>query len=181
MPGVLVTDFNQGTTSGKVSLRGFNGEGEVNATKLLIDGVPANSNDGNMPFLDAVFPLELAGVEVVRGTSDPRYGLHNIAGNVSLPTRSGGTYADARLSAGSYGFRDGQAVLGHEAGRLSQNYAFGYQQADGYRAHSAVDKYRLGSWPQMDARFGARGPIIRLATNRHGRNQAQAERSFGRF
>ncbi|WP_421020458.1 hypothetical protein, partial [Klebsiella pneumoniae] len=26
-PGVLLTEFNQGTTSGKLSFRGFNGEG----------------------------------------------------------------------------------------------------------------------------------------------------------
>ena len=49
-PGVILTEFNQGTTSGKISFRGFNGEGEVNAVKLLIDGIPSNSNDGNMPF-----------------------------------------------------------------------------------------------------------------------------------
>ena len=147
MPGILVTDFNQGTTSGKISLRGFNGEGEVNATKLVIDGSPANSNDGNMPFLDAVFPIELAGIEVVRGTSDARYGLHNIAGNVTLTSRVGGNYADAKLSAGSYGLRDVQAAFGHEAGRFSQNYAAGYQHADGYRAHAGVDKWGVsGRW-----------------------------------
>ncbi|WP_342356687.1 TonB-dependent receptor plug domain-containing protein [Novosphingobium aerophilum] len=39
LPGVLLTNFNQGTTSGKFSFRGFNGEGEINAVKLLIDGV----------------------------------------------------------------------------------------------------------------------------------------------
>lgn len=147
MPGVLVTEFNQGTTSGKISLRGFNGEGEVNATKLVIDGSPANSNDGNMPFLDAVFPIELAGIEVVRGTSDARYGLHNIAGNVTLTTRGGGTYADAKISAGSFGQRDVQAALGSEQGRFSQNYAAGYQRADGYRAHAGVDKWGVsGKW-----------------------------------
>jgi iron complex outermembrane recepter protein len=75
-PGVMLTEFNQGTTSGKISFRGFNGEGEVNAVKLLIDGIPSNSNDGNMPFMDMIFPLELDSIEVVRGTSDARYGLH---------------------------------------------------------------------------------------------------------
>ena len=50
VPGTMLTAFNQGTTSGKFSFRGFNGEGEINAIKLLIDGVPSNSNDGNMPY-----------------------------------------------------------------------------------------------------------------------------------
>ncbi|MCE3288459.1 MAG: TonB-dependent receptor, partial [Caulobacter sp.] len=35
LPGVVLTDFNQGTTSGRFSFRAFNGEGEINAVKLL--------------------------------------------------------------------------------------------------------------------------------------------------
>ncbi|MFX7090549.1 Plug domain-containing protein, partial [Acinetobacter baumannii] len=33
-PGVMLTQFRQGNESGKLSFRGFNGEGEVNAVKL---------------------------------------------------------------------------------------------------------------------------------------------------
>ncbi|HCT99627.1 MAG TPA: TonB-dependent receptor, partial [Methylococcaceae bacterium] len=78
MPGVQITQFNQGTTTGKFSFRGFNGEGNINGIKLLIDGIPSNTNDGNMPFIDSIFPLDIENIEVVRGTNDPRYGLHNI-------------------------------------------------------------------------------------------------------
>ncbi|KTT99763.1 TonB-dependent receptor plug domain-containing protein [Sphingomonas sanguinis] len=53
LPGVVLTDFNQGTTSGRFSIRGFNGEGEINAVKLLIDGVPSNDNAGRMPCASA--------------------------------------------------------------------------------------------------------------------------------
>lgn len=141
MPGVLLTEFNQGATSGKLSFRGFNGEGEVNAVKLLIDGVPSNSNDGNMPYIDMVFPLDIETVEVVRGTSDPRYGLHNIAGNVAFRTRSGGSYLDARVSGGSFGEYDGQIAAGLERGGLSQNYSVGYRTADGYRDHSELERW----------------------------------------
>lgn len=159
MPGVLVTNFNQGTTSGKFSFRGFNGEGEINAVKLLIDGVPSNSNDGNMPFIDAVFPLDIAGIEVVRGTSDPRQGLHAIAGSADIRTRTGGTYADARASAGSFGTYEGQLAAGLERGAFSQNYAAGYRQSDGYRAHGDLDRVSLaGKWtytPSADLRIGA--------------------------
>ncbi|MCY1646630.1 TonB-dependent receptor [Caulobacter sp. SL161] len=147
MPGVLVTDFNQGTTSGKFSFRGFNGEGEINAVKLLIDGVPSNGNDGNMPYLDMVFPLDIAGVEVVRGTSDPRYGLHAIAGSANIMTRVGGTYLDAKVLAGSYATYDGQVSAGYEAGKFSQNYLVAYREADGYRDHGALDRLSLaGKW-----------------------------------
>lgn len=162
MPGVLVTNFNQGTTSGKISLRGFNGEGEVNAVKLLIDGVPANSNDGNMPFIDMVFPLDIAGVEVVRGTSDARYGLHNIAGNVNILTRTGGRYAEARLGAGSFGTYEAQFAAGHESGALSQNYSANYRQGQGYRAHSDYDRLSLsGKWVYTLSDAARMGLVLR--------------------
>ena len=72
MPGVVLTEFNQGTTSGKLSFRGFNGEGEVNAAKLLIDDIPSNANSGNMPYLDMILPIEISTLELVRGASHHR-------------------------------------------------------------------------------------------------------------
>ncbi len=147
MPGIQVTDFNQGTTSGKFSMRGFNGEGNINAVKLLIDGVPSNSNSGNMPYIDMVFPLNIAGIEVVRGTSDPRYGLHAIAGSADILTRTGGTYMDARVSAGSYDTYEGQVAAGLERGAFTQNYQFAYRDSAGYRDHSASKRLSLsGKW-----------------------------------
>lgn len=147
VPGVMLTEFGQGNTSGKFSMRGFNGEGEINAVKLLIDGVPSNSNDGNMPYIDLAPLLDIESIEVVRGTNDPRYGLHNIAGNANIQTKSGGNYATGRLAYGSFGTRDAQAALGIEKGGFSQNYAVGYQKSDGYRDHSASEKAGFsGKW-----------------------------------
>jgi iron complex outermembrane receptor protein len=147
MPGTILTNFNQGTTSGKFSFRGFNGEGEINAVKLLIDGIPSNSNDGNMPYLDAVFPLDIESIETVRGTNDPRYGLHNIAGNANLRTRLGGTYAQGLLSYGSFDTFDAGVSAGYEAGGWTQNYFVGYRSSEGWRDHSDSDKYSIaGKW-----------------------------------
>lgn len=147
LPGVMTTEFNQGSSSGKLSFRGFNGEGEVNAVKLLIDGVPSNSNDGNMPYLDMIFPLEIEAAEVVRGTTDPRFGLYNIAGHVNFITRSGGTYLDSRLSAGSFGKAQAQFAAGLEQDGFRQNYALNYRKADGYRDHSEATRLGFsGKW-----------------------------------
>jgi len=147
MPGVMLTDFNQGTTSGKFSLRAFNGEGEVNAVKLLIDGVPANSNDGNMPYIDVVFPLDIAAIEVVRGTNDPRHGLHNIAGNANIVTRTGGDYMEARLGYGGRDAIDAQAAVGHESDAFAQNYFAAWRRTDGYRDHAESRRYTVaGKW-----------------------------------
>lgn len=159
MPGVQVTDFNQGTTSGKFSLRGFNGEGTINAVKLLIDGIPSNSNDGNMPYIDMVFPLNIETVEVVRGTSDPRYGLHAIAGSADIVTRSGGTYLDARASAGSFATHEAQLAAGLERGAFSQNYQIAWRRSEGHRDHSDSRRISLsGRWQVTlgeDVRLGA--------------------------
>ncbi|WP_459744949.1 TonB-dependent receptor [Pseudomonas sp. 3A(2025)] len=147
VPGVMLTQFNQGTTSGKLSFRGFNGEGEVNAVKLLIDGIPSNTNDGNMPFIDMVFPLEIDSIEVVRGTNDPRYGLHNIAGNATINTRQGGNDGKLRLRYGSFDTREVQLVKGIESGNWSQNYALSYQASEGYRQHADAERMSFsGKW-----------------------------------
>lgn len=159
VPGVQLTDFNQGTTSGKPSFRGFNGEGEVNAVKLLIDGVPSNSNDGNMPSLDMLVPLGLQSITAVRGTNDARFGLHNIAGNLEMLTRRGGNATDARIGAGPWGKVDASLAVDREADGFTQNYALGVRHADGWRDHAQADRTSLsGQWgwqPQgQDLRFG---------------------------
>jgi len=146
-PGVMTTEFNQGTTSGKFSFRAFNGEGEINAVKLLIDGIPSNSNDGNMPYIDAIFPLDIESIEVVRGTNDARYGLHNIAGNANINTRTGGNYTLGRVSYGGDDALDTQWSAGLDRGGFSQNYFLAWREADGFRDHSAFKKFSIaGKW-----------------------------------
>jgi iron complex outermembrane receptor protein len=146
-PGVMTTDFNQGTTSGKFSFRAFNGEGEINAVKLLVDGIPSNSNDGNMPYIDLIFPLDIESIEIVRGTNDARYGLHNIAGNAGITTRTGGNYTQGRVSYGSYDTVDTQWSAGLERGGFAQNYFVAYRGSEGFREHSDFDKFTFaGKW-----------------------------------
>ena len=147
MPGVQITQFNQGTTTGKFSFRGFNGEGNINGVKLLIDGIPSNTNDGNMPFIDAIFPLDIESIEVVRGTNDPRYGLHAIAGNANIFTYTGGNYLKGRVSYGSFDSYDVQTGAGYEKNGFSQNYTVNYRNTSGYRDHANSDKNSFsGKW-----------------------------------
>lgn len=146
-PGVQVTQFKQGTDAGRFSFRGFNGEGRINAVKLLIDGIPSNDNAGGMPFLDAVFPLDIEAVEIVRGTNDPRHGLNNIAGNANVLTRSGGNEGRASLTLGSFGTKEVQIAKGIESGNWSQSYLVAYRDSDGYRDHADARKLALsGKW-----------------------------------
>lgn len=183
LPGVLLTDFNQGTTSGRFSIRGFNGEGEINAVKLLIDGVPSNTNDGAIAFLDGVFPLEIASAETVRGTLDPRYGLNNIAGNASIVTRQGGDYLEARLGYGGWNAREAQLAIGGETGAVTQNYFVGRRKSDGYRDHAALSRLAMSAkWglsaPDEDARLGASARYYRVTAQEPGYlTRADADRA----
>ena len=144
MPGASLKSWQMGLESGKPAFRGFNGAGYVNGIKLLIDGVPSNSNSGNMRHLDTVVPMDIDYIEVVRGTNDPRYGLYSIGGNINVATKQGGNYRDARASYGSFNTRDVQATLGIETDDWQQNYFFSKYDSDGYRDHSSTDKYGFG-------------------------------------
>lgn len=144
MPGIQLTETGQGAESGKVTFRAFNGEGYINGIKTLIDGVPSNVNSGNQRFIDMIFPLDIEYIEVVRGTNDPRYGLHNIGGNINFATRQGGNYVDSRVTYGSFDTREVQLAAGHEEGNFAQNYILAKQDSNGYRDHSESNKYTLG-------------------------------------
>lgn len=144
MPGIQLTETRMGAESGKVTFRAFNGEGYINGIKTLIDGVPSNVNSGNQRFIDMIFPLDIDYIEVVRGTNDPRYGLHNIGGNINFATRQGGNYTDGRLTYGSFNTREFQLAVGHEEGNFAQNYFLAKQDSDGFRDHSNSNKYSLG-------------------------------------
>ncbi|NDY92531.1 TonB-dependent receptor [Ideonella sp. TBM-1] len=159
LPGVQLTETGMGAESGKATFRAFNGEGYLNGIKVLIDGIPSNVNSGNQRFIDMVLPLDVERIEVVRGTNDPRWGLHAIGGHVDLQTRQGGQYTEGRLSAGTAGLREGQLAVGRESDGLAQNYILGLQQAQGYRRHAASDKLTLGgkwfySLPGQGLRLG---------------------------
>ncbi|WP_369959798.1 TonB-dependent receptor [Pseudomonas benzenivorans] len=144
MPGIQLTETRMGAESGKATFRAFNGEGYINGIKTLIDGIPSNVNSGNQRFIDMIFPLEIDYIEVVRGTNDPRYGLHNIGGNINFATRQGGNYTDGRLTYGSFDTREFQLAVGHEQGLFAQNYFLAKQDSDGFRDHSQSNKYSLG-------------------------------------
>lgn len=144
MPGIQLTETRMGAESGKATFRAFNGEGYINGIKVLIDGIPSNVNSGNQRFVDMIFPLEVDYIEVTRGTNDPRYGLHNIGGNINFGTRQGGNYSDGRLTYGSHAFREVQLALGRESGQFAQNYFLAQQDGNGYRHHDESRKYSLG-------------------------------------
>jgi iron complex outermembrane receptor protein len=168
VPGVMLGEYaGKGVGFGTVSMRGFNGEGVLNAVKLLIDGVPSNANDGNTYYIDIVPRLDIEAVEVVKGTNDPRYGLHNIAGNINIVTRSGGNYSESKLTAGSFGTQILQLAKGIEADNVTQNYALSRKTTNGFRQHMEADATNFsGKWFAKSGEGSSRiGLIVKHLSN----------------
>ena len=146
IPGVTLTDFNQGVITADVSLRGFNGEGSSPHLRLLIDGLPANLNSGYND-LGPVFPLEIERIEVVKGTADPRFGLNAVAGTVGVHTFQSFAGQKLKLMAGDFGLQEAQALAGYRHGSFAQTYFAGYRRSEGYRDHAGIEKYSFaGKW-----------------------------------
>jgi iron complex outermembrane recepter protein len=146
VPGLTLTDFNQGVITADISIRGFNAEGSMPHLRLLVDGIPHNLNDGYND-LGAIFPLEMQSVEVVKGTVDPRFGFNAIAGAVQVFTAREITGGKVKLLAGEDGTLEAQALAGSRHGGFSQTYIAGYRNSDGYRDHAQVTKHSFaGKW-----------------------------------
>jgi iron complex outermembrane recepter protein len=141
VPGVYMQDFNQGTTSTGLGMRGFDTQNEGPAVKLLIDGIPSNFHNVGMTELKAIFPLEIDHIEVVQGTNDPRYGLNNIAGNVNVFTRENEDVQVGRVLAGSFGTIEPQLYYGFRTGRSRHTYFLGYRGSNGFRDNARMDRF----------------------------------------
>ncbi|TGE84766.1 TonB-dependent receptor [Pseudoalteromonas sp. KS88] len=145
VPGVYFSRFNQGIISTDVAIRGFNAEGSMPHTKLLIDGIPSNLHVG-LGEMDALFPMEVESIEVVKGNHDARYGLHNLAGNLNLRSRRDDA-KEVEVLVGSFDTYEAQGYFGDVKDTFSQHYFVGVRETQGYRDHSNLEKHVLsGKW-----------------------------------
>jgi len=146
VPGVSFSRYNQGVINTDISIRGFAGDGSSPHAKLLIDGIPSNLHNGYSE-LDQLFPLGIDSVEIFKGTSDARYGLHNVAGNYSVSSRSDTDDNELEVTLGSFNTREVQGYYGAKQGKLTHNYFLGYRENEGFRDHTDLEKYTAsGRW-----------------------------------
>ena len=139
VPGVYISRYNQGLINTDIGIRGFASDGETPHAKLLIDGIPGNLHNGYSE-LDQLFPLSIESIQVYKGTSDPRVGLFNIAGNYRVQTRRDTDVVEIDASIGSYSAKELQGYAGIQSGDWTQNYFAGYRDAQGYRDGSDLQK-----------------------------------------
>ena len=141
LPGVFVQNrynFSQGE---RLSIRGFGARAGfgIRGVRVLLDGMPLTLPDGQTE-LDGL-DLGLADrIELIRGPASALYG--NGAGGVvliSTPVPEQ-TYADATLSAGSFGFRSLRLEGGGSVGDWSYLAAVNRMEIDGYRDHSGAEE-----------------------------------------
>lgn len=145
VPGVYLSRFNQGIVNTILSIRGFAGDGASPHAKLLIDGMPANMHAGYSE-LDQLSAININSIEMFRATSDPRYGLFNIAGNYQVNTRIDET-KEIQLTLGSFNTREFQGYAGFEHDSFRHSYSAGYRESEGYRDHTDLDKQAFsGRW-----------------------------------
>ncbi|MBX2857715.1 MAG: TonB-dependent receptor [Cellvibrionaceae bacterium] len=154
IPGLYVARYNQGIINTDIAIRGFAGDGVTPHAKLLIDGIPSNLHNGYNE-LDQLFPLSIASITVFKGTSDPRYGLFNLAGNYNVSTRQDQA-RELELTLGSFNTQEIQGYAGFDNDDgFSQSYTAGFRSNEGYRDHTDLTKYALGgnwAWRFNDAK-----------------------------
>ena len=92
VPGVQAVQTGQAGGTTALFIRGGGAGGSVNgdATKLMIDGIPANDIGGAVEFANLA-TAAIAEVEVLRGPNSVLYGSDALAGVISLTTPRGTT------------------------------------------------------------------------------------------
>ncbi|HET8597815.1 MAG TPA: TonB-dependent receptor [Castellaniella sp.] len=143
VPGVF-TQSRYGDDA-RVSIRGSGlsrnyGNRGIN---MFMDGIPINTSDGLVDLFE-VDPTAYRYVEVYKGANALRYGGNSLGGAINFVTPSGYDAAplEARLDAGSFGYRKAQASTAGVSGQADYFITASAQSVDGYRDHSNGDEQR---------------------------------------
>ncbi len=146
IPGVFVQNSFNFAQDQRIAIRGFGTRAAfgVREVKLLVDGIPESSPDGQTQ-LDNLDLGSARSIEVLRGPAAALYG--NASGGVIQVLTDDGEgepFAEARALGGSFGLRKYNLRTGGSFGRLDGQLNGSYTQADGYRDHSGVENRFFG-------------------------------------
>lgn len=140
VPGLFMMGGDNFSQDIRLSLRGFGARSAfgIRGIKVMVDGLPESTPDGQGQ-VDNIDAGLLGQAEVVRGPASGLYG--NAAGGVisfSTEEPPAVPFAEARLSAGSFGFRRYQLKGGMQQGRLGFLAYGSHTSTNGYREHSRM-------------------------------------------
>jgi iron complex outermembrane receptor protein len=145
VPGVFAQNRYNAAQDLRISIRGFGARSSfgIRGIRILVDGIPLTGPDGQSN-VDDVDIGSLERIEVLRGPAGSLYGA-SAGGVLSLYTEDGGgePFAEARASAGSYGFQQYQLKAGGEAGATAYRVNASVEDLDGYRDQSATSRRLL--------------------------------------
>ena len=146
VPGIFVQNsFNQAQDQ-RISIRGFGTRAAfgVREIKLLVDGLPESSPDGQTQ-LDNLDLSSASSIEVLRGPASALYG--NASGgviNITTDEPDARPFLETRLTGGSWGFQRHQLKAGGAIGRSAFHVSGSWTSLNGYRRHSESKSWFLG-------------------------------------
>ena len=141
VPGLFTMGADNFSQDIRLSLRGFGARAAfgIRGIKILVDGLPESTPDGQGQ-ADNIDVGLMERAEVIRGPASGLYG--NAAGGaISFTTEDPPAvpFAEARLSAGSFGFQRYQLKGGLQQGRLGFLAYGSHTRTDGYREQSRME------------------------------------------
>lgn len=144
LPGVRMEERSPG--SYRLSIRGslLRSPFGIRNVKVYIDELPLTDAGGNT-YLNLIDPQAIERVEVLKGPDGSLFGANS--GGVVLIDLNGQkkspNEASVHLTGGAFGLFQESASIKYSAGRSRFAFNQGYQQADGYRQHSALQRHYL--------------------------------------
>lgn len=168
-PGVFVQP-RFGAEEARLSIRGSGLQRTFHQRGILLlqDGVPINLADGSGDF-QAIEPLALEHIEVLRGANAWRYGAANLGGALNFVTPNGQTAApvDLRTEGGSFGYRRLFAALAEDFGAWNAYLSVSDSAQDGFREHAeqANQRYFANLGGRLNQRLATRFYLTHVETD----------------
>lgn len=161
-PGVVVMDRQNYAQDLQIAVRGFGSRSTfgVRGVRILVDGIPATSPDGQGQAATAQL-ASAARIDVLRGPLAQQYG-NSAGGVVQVFTRDPipGGGASASVAAGAYGLRTGDVSIDFGDRTLGGLLDISHMETDGWRDHSAAERTQLNG--KLVARPGGDTKITAL-------------------
>jgi iron complex outermembrane receptor protein len=157
VPGVWAASGSTGDSS-FLSIRGSNLDAtnyDGNGVKLLQDGLPVTTADGNNHNRQ-IDPLSISHAVVARGANALTYGASTLGGAINFitPTARDSAPVEIFLGGGSHGQRQGRIAAGTVNDKFDGMVTAETRQWDGYRKHHQQDRkglYANAGWQFNDA------------------------------